>query len=159
MSLWHTALRKLTISSLGYLCDNIGRACFSSGPPPLLEFVHFILLPLHNLVASCCVDICDRQKQNFKKECSVLFPRWGKGKISPNNKTINSPIKVGNSGHTMIHQVNKIMGRFSGCDWIQTWKNIICEQRIQNFKIYIFIDSFLALYLTSSDILCSNFTF
>lgn len=108
MSLWHTALRKLTISSLGYLYDNIDHACFSSGPHPLLEFVHFILLPLHNLVASCCVDICDRQKQNLKEECSVLCPRWGKGKISPNNKTINSPIKVGNSGYTMIHHVNKI---------------------------------------------------
>lgn len=79
---------------------------FPSGLHPLSEFVHFVLLSLHNLVASCCVDICDSQKAKFKKRM-IWFVAW-RGKISPYNKTINSFTKVGISGLTMIHCVNKI---------------------------------------------------
>lgn len=56
-------------------------------------------------LSTITVDICDRQKQRLKKECSVLLP--GGKKISPNDKTINSSIKAGISGYTMIHHVNK----------------------------------------------------
>lgn len=48
----------------------------------------------------------------------------------------------------MIHHINKITGAdFQTVTGFRHEKNI-CEQKIQNFKIYIFSDSFLALYLT-----------